>query len=191
MHIEKTIHGSGLTMVLHSLRDDRVMGLEQVSRDIVALHRFSTHIFIAGTGFIAQTITFTHRAGSRSWIAVSTRNLSKSSAGTIMANLTVCPDLRFANGLRSDTYALSCPADIGPVLGAQPGSEAWTKNRDHDAWRLMTKYFVERYKGFTRSNPEVSLITLSRGHLLSFRPVTGSRGVAALPNTYQRSGCPE
>ncbi|KAI5452377.1 hypothetical protein NCC49_000937 [Naganishia albida] len=43
---------------------------------------------------------------------------------------------------------------IGPILGAQPGSEAWTKNRDHDAWRLMTKYFVERYKGLGRSNPE-------------------------------------
>jgi hypothetical protein len=46
---------------------------------------------------------------------------------------------------------------IGPILGAQPGSEAWTHNRDHAAWREMTRYFVQRYKGLPRSNPRVSI----------------------------------
>ncbi|KAJ9106718.1 hypothetical protein QFC19_003030 [Naganishia cerealis] len=44
---------------------------------------------------------------------------------------------------------------IGPIMGAQPGSDSWTKHHDHDGWRPLTKYLVERYKGLPRSTPDV------------------------------------
>lgn len=37
-------------------------------------------------------------------------------------------------------------ADIGPISGAQPGSDAWTDDMPHDAWRLLTSYFIRRWK---------------------------------------------
>ena len=39
---------------------------------------------------------------------------------------------------------------IAPVLGAQPGSEAWTDGMPHDAFREMTRYFARRWKGLAR-----------------------------------------
>ena len=35
---------------------------------------------------------------------------------------------------------------IGPILGAQPGSEAWTNDMPHEAFREMTKYFIGRWR---------------------------------------------
>jgi hypothetical protein len=71
--------------------------------------------------------------------------------------------LRIAAEPSGVTHFLPFTADIGPILGAQPGSEAWTKNRDHDAWRLMTKYFVEQYKELAPSNPDVSQLANGEG----------------------------
>lgn len=36
---------------------------------------------------------------------------------------------------------------IGPVLGAQPGSEAWTDGMDHEAFRSLTGYFIDKWRG--------------------------------------------
>lgn len=38
---------------------------------------------------------------------------------------------------------------IAPVLGAEPGSEAWTRGMNHEAFREMVKYFANlwRYGG--------------------------------------------
>lgn len=60
---------------------------------------------------------------------------------------------------------------IGPILGAQPGSEAWTRNRDHAAWREMTRYFVQEFKGLPRSKPRVSFMRQETRPLsLTLRP---------------------
>lgn len=47
--------------------------------------------------------------------------------------------------------------DIGPVTGAQPGSEAWTTDMPHEAWREMTKWFIRRYKGVSLGLETVSV----------------------------------
>ncbi|WVW84729.1 hypothetical protein I302_106764 [Kwoniella bestiolae CBS 10118] len=39
---------------------------------------------------------------------------------------------------------------IGPVLGAQPGSERWTEGMDHEGFRVMIKYYVEKWKNQVR-----------------------------------------
>lgn len=36
--------------------------------------------------------------------------------------------------------------DIGPISGAQPGSDAWTDDMPHDAWRQLTAFFIRRWK---------------------------------------------
>jgi glucan endo-1,3-alpha-glucosidase len=36
--------------------------------------------------------------------------------------------------------------NIAPVLGAEPGSAAWTRNMDHVAFREMTGYFARRWR---------------------------------------------
>ncbi|WRT67733.1 uncharacterized protein IL334_004705 [Kwoniella shivajii] len=35
---------------------------------------------------------------------------------------------------------------IGPITGAQPGSESWTADMPHDGFRWMTKYFIDQWK---------------------------------------------
>nr|XP_018262317.1 uncharacterized protein I303_05333 [Kwoniella dejecticola CBS 10117]OBR84475.1 hypothetical protein I303_05333 [Kwoniella dejecticola CBS 10117] len=35
---------------------------------------------------------------------------------------------------------------IGPILGAQPGSESWTEGMDHEGFRLITKYYIQQWK---------------------------------------------
>lgn len=35
---------------------------------------------------------------------------------------------------------------IAPVLGAQPGSEAWTNGMGHEAFREMTAYWIRQWK---------------------------------------------
>jgi glucan endo-1,3-alpha-glucosidase len=42
---------------------------------------------------------------------------------------------------------------IAPVLGAEPGSQAWTANLSHEAFRLMVRYFANRWR--SDSVPEV------------------------------------
>ncbi|WWC70808.1 uncharacterized protein I206_104760 [Kwoniella pini CBS 10737] len=35
---------------------------------------------------------------------------------------------------------------IGPILGAQPGSENWTNGMIHEGFRLITKYYIKQWK---------------------------------------------
>ena len=35
---------------------------------------------------------------------------------------------------------------IAPVLGAEPGSQAWTKGMDHEAFREMVRYFADIWR---------------------------------------------
>ena len=37
-------------------------------------------------------------------------------------------------------------ADIGPIVGAEPGSQSWTRGMPHEGWRKMTEWFIRRYK---------------------------------------------
>ena len=46
--------------------------------------------------------------------------------------------------------------DIGPILGAQPGSERWTNGMSHEGWRQLTSWFIRRYKGVPLSDERVS-----------------------------------
>jgi len=36
---------------------------------------------------------------------------------------------------------------LAPVLGAQPGSEAWTEGMDHEGFREMVKWYLGRWRG--------------------------------------------
>jgi glucan endo-1,3-alpha-glucosidase len=46
--------------------------------------------------------------------------------------------------------------DIGPILGAQPGSERWTNGMSHEGWRQLTSWFIRRYQGVPLSAERVS-----------------------------------
>lgn len=59
------MYGSCLSVVLHSLRDDRAMGVEQVSIFMVVIMASSLTPLTAGTGFIAPTTTSMHHVGSK------------------------------------------------------------------------------------------------------------------------------
>lgn len=85
------MYGCCLSVVLHSLWDDRAVGVEQVSIFMVFVHdRFLTYASVTGTGFIAPTTTSMHHVGSKYSIAVSIQSLCRLLAGMIMANLIVC-----------------------------------------------------------------------------------------------------
>ncbi|KAK6908144.1 hypothetical protein I203_102145 [Kwoniella mangroviensis CBS 8507] len=43
---------------------------------------------------------------------------------------------------------------IGPLLGAQPGSERWTEGMDHEGFRVMIKYFIQKWKNQICRSPE-------------------------------------
>lgn len=36
--------------------------------------------------------------------------------------------------------------NLFPVMGAQPGSEAWTSGMDHEGLRWISKYFLQRWR---------------------------------------------
>ncbi|WWD04916.1 hypothetical protein V865_002987 [Kwoniella europaea PYCC6329] len=46
---------------------------------------------------------------------------------------------------------------IGPVLGAQPGSERWTEGMDHEGFRVMIKYFIHKWKNQIHRGPDKNL----------------------------------
>ncbi|WWC88604.1 uncharacterized protein L201_003517 [Kwoniella dendrophila CBS 6074] len=42
---------------------------------------------------------------------------------------------------------------IGPILGAQPGSEDWTNGMNHEGFKMMTKYFIKQWKDQVQRPP--------------------------------------
>ncbi|WVO19194.1 uncharacterized protein IAS62_000472 [Cryptococcus decagattii] len=51
--------------------------------------------------------------------------------------------------------------NLFPVMGAQPGSEAWTSGMDHEGLRWISKYFLQRWrdgKGEVEGVEEVKLV---------------------------------
>ncbi|KAG7562553.1 hypothetical protein FFLO_02027 [Filobasidium floriforme] len=50
---------------------------------------------------------------------------------------------------------------IGPILGAQPGSERWTNGMSHEGWRQLTSWFIRRYKGMPLSAERETRVYLS------------------------------
>lgn len=55
------------------------------------------------------------------------------------------------------TYVMGSCKDIGPIMGSQPGSEGWTNDMSHEAWRRLTEWFIRRYKGVPLQEETVSL----------------------------------
>lgn len=88
---------------------------------------------------------------NKNWIYRSDDNLY-ASRWTDILSASVNPE--FVEILTWNDYGES--NYIGPIMGSQPGSEAWTTGMDHSAWREMTKYFIRRYKELEDTTEDVS-----------------------------------
>jgi glucan endo-1,3-alpha-glucosidase len=80
-------------------------------------------------------------------------------------------------------------ADIGPLEGSQPGSEAWTESMPHDALLALTAHYIRRLKSAHPSRPLGPAQTGAEHLVLWYRPhsadlrTVGSDAVGRPANT--------
>jgi hypothetical protein len=154
------VYGRHISRLLHALRYHGTLGLEQVRVCFASLPAIlNTDIRSKGTGSIAQTIICMPRGGNRSLIPASIRILCRSSAGTITVKaITSGPSWERTFKLPYQVFGQYPPSGMVAITSPcfRSRLRSHDGNRDHTAWRILTKYLVRKFKGISDPDSEVS-----------------------------------